>query len=108
MTLEEKATRINAYRKALPVYGFLVLLYVMEEYKQEEKYEECECILKAVQYNNIMFGLDIPTEYNQESIDYFLRESYKVTGRDFSFSVKHIDYYAIELKLFVAVYQTNI
>jgi hypothetical protein len=66
-----KDERVKFYTSACFKYGFLTLLYLLKEFESEERYQDCDAILKALKQLNSRHNLDIPTTGNKEAIAYF-------------------------------------
>jgi hypothetical protein len=85
------------YSKALYLYGFLTLTYLIEEYNQQQNFEECQLILEVLQEHNVKHELDLPTVYDKDSILYF-KKCMQDLGYTGNTSLGNIQYYVAEVK----------
>lgn len=92
-----KEDKTQKYRKALFAYGFLTLLYLLNEFEQEENFEECEAILTVLTWCNSKFNTEIPTKGGKEAIAYFRKEM-KERGLKGDTIISNIPFYAKEVK----------
>ncbi len=89
-------TKKEIYTKCLYLYGFMTLLCLIEDYIEQENYEECQIILDVIKDHNKYLGHDLPTELNEQSFEYFqkAREEFKISDK----SLLNITLYAEEIK----------
>jgi hypothetical protein len=73
--------KIEIYERACFTYGVMTLCYLIDQYEQEDNFEECDLILKAI--NNIQaLGVKLPTKYTEASVNWLNRNMQK-TCKDF-------------------------
>ncbi len=87
--------KIKAYKNACLAYGFITLLFLIDEYEKNEYFEECAIIKQALQEMNSEFNLNIPFIYNKEAIQKFRREMYKITGTNGDIALDNLKFYAM-------------
>ena len=62
-------TRKQIYQKEILKYGFLPLLKLLEQNKQQENYEECKIIYDVVNEHSKKYNLNLPTEFDEHAIE---------------------------------------
>lgn len=93
-----KNTKQYVYGKSLLKYGFLSLCFLINEYVINEDYEEAAIIFGVLQDFNEKYEMSIPTIWNDESIEYFKNEVYKITKTSGDISLNNISYYIDDIK----------
>lgn len=94
MNIEEFRERIG---KCLLTYGYLPLLLYQEELLLLEDYELCQAIKEVIEEHNELLQNDLPTQYNQEAIDYYFK-SFKEIGLSGENSYSKIPEYLQNIK----------
>lgn len=56
------------YNNALYRYGFLCLLYLMQNAEEREKYEDARIVLGVIKHHNDKYDMKLPEQMNSESI----------------------------------------
>ena len=72
------------YKTLMFKYGILTVIFIIEYLEQEEYYEECAIIMKAMQENSKYLSFKFPTKYSEETMKTVI-ETYKnfgLTGRN--------------------------
>ncbi len=95
--IDDKEKKKKVYDYALHMYGFLTLLYLIDQYIKEENFEECQIILDVMNSHNKEFNHNLPTKLNKDSINYF-KEAVKDFGVDGDKILKTIPFYAEDIK----------
>lgn len=62
-------SNMNKYKKYYYTYGILTLLYVLDYFESIEDYEECNDILKAIEYTSILTEEPNFTRLSNQAID---------------------------------------
>lgn len=70
MTVLEKE---SIYRQCCYKYGFITLCYLIEEYTQEENYEECQIVYDVLHKLNAETESYLPTKFDEDAVSYFKR-----------------------------------
>jgi len=100
MNPHEATIRRNRYLEALYRYGFMTLVYLIDEYEKDQNYEECEIIFSAIMQHNKYLNHNHPTKYNDEAKEYF-KKAFAEFGLTGDVAVKNLLYYAEETKKMV-------
>lgn len=95
-------TKKERYLKSLPIYGFITLVYLIDEYAQEENYEECQLIFETLTEYNEKFKADLPTMFNEDARSY-LKEAMQEYGLTGEITLNNVPYYAQKVKELVAL-----
>lgn len=107
MTRSGKKNQRKAYQKrtkyetALRKYGILSLLYVLKEFEDTERFEECQQIYNAIVETNKRDEINFPTRYGTTAIEY-IKSAFKEHGlQGVDYYLEDIRYYANETMLFI-------
>ena len=85
--------RILIYRKYMFMYGILSLLFVLEYLEINEKYEECEIIIKSIKQQEKRLNCVLFTKINKQSIEDVI-ETYKKFNLTGVNAVENSKYYS--------------
>jgi len=95
---EKVKTKKDVYKSGIFKWGFITLLYLLEEYKQAQNFEECGIILSALREHYKEHNLEyLPTEYNDFAKDES-QAAFWEKGFSGEIAKKNIPYYAMDLK----------
>ena len=87
----------NKYKKALYLYGFYTLCHLIDQFEQEEQFEECKLILEALNEHNSQFNFNLPTKYDSKAKEYFHKISQEI-GIKGNMYEQNLDYYASSIR----------
>ena len=92
------------YKDNMRIYGIIPILKILQDFEQEENFEECAEILKAIEHYNNMFNKSFPTQYNKTALAWLDVEIRKTT--DFSEKVREA--YIENIDVFVKLIKEKI
>lgn len=90
----------NRYLQALYQFGVFTLCYMITQYEQEEKYEECEIILSAIKEHQATIKEEMPTRFDKETKDYLLGVM-EVFNLKPETTLNNLPHYAMETRIMV-------
>lgn len=97
---QKRILKKEVYRKALPMYGFATLCYLMDEYEGKEQYEECQILFDVLneqnQLNRFIVG-DLPTKFDEYGKEYF-KKAFGEWGLTGEIAMENIPAYAEDVK----------
>ena len=82
-------------------YGFLPFVYLIREFEQEERYEDCKLIVEIIKDKSEKFDVHLPTKYDKESIDLFFTEFQNSKNKG-EIAFKNIPFYADKIRCSIA------
>lgn len=87
----QKIIKENRYVEALFRYGVVSLLLLLDEYEEEEDYQECEIIKKAIEYvnDNMENQEKLPTIYDSKALSQ-LKDKFNLYGAKGTHSIEDI------------------
>lgn len=86
----------NKYETLLYSFGFVPLAYVVQDFIDQELYEECAVICDMIKDVNETLLTSLPIAFDDETIEKFIEENSGII--DFSFVLRNIDGYVNEIK----------
>lgn len=94
----------NRYVQALFAYGIIPLTLLLEEYEQQENYDECKIIKRAIEFVNKYIEdedkEDLPTRYSPE-IEKIVKNNFNKYGFKGDIALSNTPYYIGEIKRMV-------
>lgn len=95
--MKEKKTKI--YRSMCFKYGVITLCYLIEQYSEEENYEECQIILDAILQLSDKFNMKLPTKFDKNAFKWLKYELASINpNSDVDFYIETTPYYANKIK----------
>lgn len=64
----------NKLDQLLLVYGFLPFALLIKRYEEKQDFEKCELLFQTIVRANDKLNLDLPTKYNDLSVEYFFEQ----------------------------------
>jgi hypothetical protein len=91
--------KINFYVSMCYKYGVITLCYLIEEYSNEENYEECNIIYKAIKKIDNNFNLNLPTTFDDNSFKWLKKELLSINPNfNFDTYIDSTPHYANQIK----------
>ncbi len=98
--MDDRELKKKKYVTSAFFYGFIVLCYLITEYEKAEDYEECGIIIEAINDYNEAHNMDIPTYFNDEAKEYFIK-LFNHNNMSGETAIKNLPAYAEEVKKLV-------
>lgn len=100
----QKEIKENRYVQALFAYGIIPLTLLLEEYEQQEDYEECEIICSAINYVNKYtephMDDKLPTRYSKDLV-HQLKSEFNKYGFKGNIALHNTPHYIEQIKKMV-------
>lgn len=91
-------TKEKIYSQAIWRYGFITLLYIINEHEKNENFEECAIIFNIINNHTERFEMvGCPKYYNDEAVDWLRAEFWKL-GHSGDVAIHNIPSYAQDIK----------
>jgi len=87
----------NIYKNSINKYGFLPLLFLLSEYEIQEKYTECNTILKILCEHSEKYNLNFSYKFNNNSIEDYKQQFWKL-GLSGEIATKNLLSYVDDIK----------
>ncbi len=98
----EQEIRIKLYSSSLLQYGFITLHYLINQYQQEENYEECKLLLAVLQQYNQLHAFNLENDFNENTEAFFKSNSDYLNYKQGSLN-NNVPLYAEEVKKAIQV-----
>lgn len=98
LTLPQKKIKENRYVQAIFAYGVVPVLLLLEEYEDNQNFEECQIILDAIQFINTNLEVEkLPLKYDATTLSK-LREWFSLYGFSGDSAIENMPYYMSKIK----------
>lgn len=92
----DKPTKILNYRKYIFMYGIISIILVLEFFEQQEDFEECQIIVKAIREQEEIIGAKLYTRITEDCIKDVTKsyKKYNMTGEN---ALENSKFYATKI-----------
>jgi hypothetical protein len=98
LTTPQKKIKENRYIQAIFAYGVVPVLLLLEEYEDNENFEECQIILESITFiNTNLEGEKLPLKYDATTLSK-LREWFSLYGFSGDSAIENMPYYMKKIK----------
>lgn len=82
--LQKQIIKKDKYKELQMKFGVVALLYVMQDHELVENYEECHCIKWAIEENNKMLTVKMPTTLYGLDVKQFVADALEHMNKQYT------------------------